>query len=163
MFEYSRDGDAVLGELAAALEAAGWPVERRDAAVVTRHGELEVVATADAGTVVVDVITDAPPADARPPRPPPLTEAPADYPAGFPFIPGGIPGSIRGAPAGSIGLIYPGKTAAALSAALRKGAERRRWMCTQEPRHFVCAAQKRSVDVRLREGGGEVELLLIAP
>jgi hypothetical protein len=162
VFAYERDGAAVLGDLASALEAGGWPVERDGGAVATHRGELRVIASADGATVLVDAITAAPPADARGPRPPPLTKPPAGYPPGFPFIPGGIAQTLPRAPAKAIQLVYPGKTAAMLATALRRGAERQQWMCTQEKRAFVCASAGRSVDVRLGDRRGEATLMLIA-
>jgi hypothetical protein len=144
IFTYGRPGAAVLDDLAAALEAAGWPADR-----------------AAGDTVLIDAIAAAPPADARPPRPPPLDKPPPGYPPGFPFIAGGIPEPVRGAPAAAIGLVYPKKTAKTLAVALRRGAERSRWMCTQEPLEFVCANAPLSVDVRLSDRRGEAVLLMI--
>jgi hypothetical protein len=161
IFTYGRPGAAVLDDLAAALEAAGWPADRAAGKVATERGDLRLVASADGDTVLIDAIAAAPPADARPPRPPPLDKPPPGYPPGFPFIAGGIPEPVRGAPAAAIGLVYPKKTAKTLAVALRRGAERSRWMCTQEPLEFVCANAPLSVDVRLSDRRGEAVLLMI--
>lgn len=161
MFRYQRPGSEVLDQLAGALEQGGWPVARAAGKVTTSRGDRSYVATASGDTIIIDAIEAAPPADARPPRPPPLAKPPPNWPPAFPFIAGGIPETVRGAPAGAVGLLYPGKSAAKLAAALRARAQRRQWMCTQEPLEFVCAGGAGSVDVRISDRRDGTRLLVI--